>query len=103
MKCFAEASDPASAIRRDVTKKIKALGRSKKPKEAVAQLQILADANLEPDRQAATALIDACARNGAMTMAQKAFDQLFGRGLVQQSIPAMQSSHVPRVSAKDAA
>ncbi len=81
VQCFAEASDPGNALRRDVTKKIKVLGRSKKTKEAIAQLHVLADAKLEPDRQVATALIDACARNGAMTMAQKVFDQLFGRCL----------------------
>lgn len=77
--CFAQADDQASSsIRKDVTKTIKALGRAKKPKEAVAQLRVLAEAKLQPDRQAATALVDACARNGAMVMAQKAFDELFG-------------------------
>ena len=66
-----------------MTRTIKALGRSKRPKEAVAQLRRLAEAKLEPDRQAATALIDACARNGAMVMAQKAFDELFGEKFCQ--------------------
>lgn len=76
---FAQADDQASSsIRKDVTNTIKALGRAKKPKEAVAQLRVLAEAKLQPDRQAATALVDACARNGAMVMAQKAFDELFG-------------------------
>ena len=76
--CFAQADDQASSVRKEVTKKIKALGRAKKPKEAAAQLHVLAEAKLRPDRQAATALVDACARNGAMVMAQKAFDELFG-------------------------
>ncbi|KAK9818525.1 hypothetical protein WJX74_009029 [Apatococcus lobatus] len=84
--CFAQADDQASSIRKEVTKSIKALGRAKKPKEAVAQLHVLAEAKLQPDRQAATALVDACARNGAMVMAQKAFDELFGKGLEPDEI-----------------
>ena len=47
-------------------------------REAVSQLASMARLGVQPDTQAATALIYACARNGNMEMAQAAFEELFG-------------------------
>lgn len=41
----------------------------------------MARLGVQPDTQAATALIYACARNGNMEMAQAAFEELFGAPL----------------------
>lgn len=38
----------------------------------------MARLGVQPDAMAATALIDACARNGKMDMAMSVFDELFG-------------------------
>ncbi len=53
-------------------------GRANKPREAVLQLAEMAKLGVQPDTQAATALLDACARNGNMDMAESVFDELFG-------------------------
>ena len=65
-------------MRADVTRKIKKLGREGKPREAVAELAAMARLGVQPDTLAATALVDACARNGRMDMARSVFDELFG-------------------------
>lgn len=65
-------------MRAEVTRRIQSLGRANKPREAVLQLAEMAKLGVQPDTQAATALIDACARNGNMDMAQSVFDELFG-------------------------
>ncbi len=67
-----------SQVRQSVTRRIQTLGRQKKPKEAVSQLAEMARLGVQPDTQAATALIDACVRNKKMEMAQKVFEELFG-------------------------
>ena len=36
---------------------------------------------MQPDAMAATALVDACARNGKIEMALSVFDELFGEPL----------------------
>lgn len=58
-------------MRADVTKRIKQLGRAGKPREAVAELASMARLGIQPDTLAATALVDACARNGKMDMARR--------------------------------
>lgn len=58
-------------VRADVTRKIKKLGRDGKPREAVAELAAMARLGVQPDTLAATALVDACARNGKMDMARR--------------------------------
>lgn len=58
-------------MRADVTRKIKKLGREGKPREAVAELAAMARLGVQPDTLAATALVDACARNGKMDMARR--------------------------------
>lgn len=60
------------------------LGRQKRPKEALQALTDLAKDGIQPDAQAATALIDACSKNGKMEMAQQVFDELFGKGDLMQ-------------------
>ena len=65
-------------VRRTVTRKIQSLGRQKRPKEAVQELAEMARLGVQPDTQAATALIDACVRNKKMDMAQKVFEEMFG-------------------------
>lgn len=72
------ADKTATQVRAEVTRRIQSLGRANKPREAVLQLAEMAKLGVQPDTQAATALIDACARNGNMNMAQSVFDELFG-------------------------
>ena len=67
-----------SQVRATVTRRIQTLGRQKRPKEAVSQLAEMARLGVQPDTQAATALIDACVRNKKMDMAQSVFEELFG-------------------------
>jgi len=67
-----------SQVRQTVTRRIQTLGRQKRPKEAVSQLAEMARLGVQPDTQAATALIDACVRNKKMDMAQSVFEELFG-------------------------
>ena len=71
-----------SQVRATVTRRIQSLGRQKRPKEAVSQLAEMARLGVQPDTQAATALIDACVRNKKMDMAQSVFEELFGMSLV---------------------
>lgn len=71
------ADKTATQVRAEVTRRIQSLGRANKPREAVLQLAEMAKLGVQPDTQAATALIDACARNGNMDMAQSVFDELF--------------------------
>lgn len=70
-----------SQVRSTVTRRIQALGRQKRPKEAVSQLAEMARLGVQPDTQAATALIDACVRNKKMDMAQSVFEEMFGEFL----------------------
>jgi len=67
-------------VRQEVTRRIKQLGQQRKFKEAVQQLASLADLGIQPDTQAATALLAACTRSRDMKMAQSIFEQLFGEG-----------------------
>lgn len=62
-----------TAHSREVTRSLLAQAR-----EAVSQLASMARLGVQPDTQAATALIYACTRNGNMEMAQAAFEELFG-------------------------
>jgi pentatricopeptide repeat protein len=54
-------------------------GRAGRPREATLQLAEMARLGVQPDAMAATALVDACARNGKMDMALSVFDELFGK------------------------
>ncbi|KAF8072794.1 hypothetical protein HT031_000454 [Scenedesmus sp. PABB004] len=65
-------------VRQEVTRRIKALGEQRRFKEAVQELAGLAALGVQPDTQAATALLAACTRSRDMKMAQSVFDQLFG-------------------------
>ena len=67
-----------SQVRATVTRKIQDLGKQKRPKEAVSQLAEMARLGVQPDTQAATALIDVCVKNKKMDMAQKVFEEMFG-------------------------
>ena len=86
-------AERTSQVRASVTKRIQLLGRQKKPKEAVTQLAEMARLGVQPDTQAATALIDACVRNRKMDMAQSVFEELFGEMWLQGSL-----THHPRCS-----
>lgn len=44
----------------------------------VTELAEMAKMGVQPDTQAATALLDACARNGKMDMAMTVFEEIFG-------------------------
>lgn len=65
-------------VRQAVTRRIKQLGQQRKFKEAVQELASLATLGVQPDTQAATALLAACTRSRDMKMAQNIFEQLFG-------------------------
>lgn len=67
-------------MRAEVTRRIKALGRQNRPREAVEQLAEMAKLGVQPDTLAATTLLDACARCGKLDMMQAVFDELFGNG-----------------------
>lgn len=76
-----QQEDPAARereVRQEVTRRIKQLGQQRKFKEAVQELASLATLGIQPDTQAATALLAACTRSRDMKMAQGVFDQLFG-------------------------
>ncbi len=83
-----------SQVRQTVTRRIQTLGRQKRPKEAVSQLAEMARLGVQPDTQAATALIDACVRNKKMDMAQSVFEELFG-----EQIASAASQHNPDTQA----
>lgn len=65
-------------VRQEVTRRIKQLGEQRRFKEAVQELASLAALGVQPDTQAATALLAACTRSRDMNMAQSVFAQLFG-------------------------
>jgi hypothetical protein len=76
-----EEQSPAARekeVRQEVTRRIKQLGQQRKFKEAVQELASLATLGIQPDTQAATALLAACTRSRDMKMAQSIFEQLFG-------------------------
>lgn len=66
------------AVRIEVTQRIKDLGRAGQLKSAVRELTAMADSGVPPDTRAATALLDACVRNGKMSMAESVFEDFFG-------------------------
>lgn len=73
-----DAATREREVRQQVTRRIKALGQQRKFKEAVQELASLATLGIQPDTQAATALLAACTRSRDMKMAQSVFQQLFG-------------------------
>jgi hypothetical protein len=74
----AAARDDVDKARAEVTRRIKELGRQGKPKRAISELTQLAKMGIQPDTQAATALVSACTTNRNMEMALNVFDELFG-------------------------
>lgn len=64
--------------RQEVTRRIKSLGAAGKLRAAVAELAGLARLGVQPDTQAATALLSACASRGDMELASTVFEELFG-------------------------
>jgi hypothetical protein len=72
------AADTVAKARAEVTRRITALGRQGKPKQAISELTNLARMGIQPDTQAATALVSACTANKNMDMAFNVFDELFG-------------------------
>ncbi|KAI8470632.1 MAG: hypothetical protein J3K34DRAFT_419810 [Monoraphidium minutum] len=86
MAVLAEAPQALDAeavrdARAAVTRRIKALGSQRKLKEAIAELAGLSKLGVQPDTQAATALVAACAQSGNMEMAETVFEQLFAEFL----------------------
>lgn len=69
-----------------MTRRIKALGRQGKPKEAVAELAAMARLGVQPDTQSATALIDACMRCNKVEMAESVFQELFSGMLAPDEV-----------------
>lgn len=74
------------ALLAEATKRITALGRKGRPREAVAELANLARAGVQPDTQSATALLDACVRNKKLDMAESVFRELFAELLQPDEI-----------------
>jgi pentatricopeptide repeat protein len=75
-----------SKVRAEVTRRIKQLGRAGKAKEAVAELAQMARLCVQPDAQAATALLDACVRSSKMEMAEAVFAELFAELLTPDEV-----------------
>ena len=76
-----QAAEPENArqILAETTKKISLLGKQGKAREAVKQLADMARQHgVQPDTQAATALLAACCRNRQVDLARSVFDELFG-------------------------
>lgn len=76
-------------VRVEVTRRIKALGRQGKVKDAIKELANMARLGVEPDTLSATALIDACVRSNKMEMAESVFEELFGELLVPDEVAFM--------------
>lgn len=74
----ATARDDVVKARAEVTRRIKQLGQQGKPKQAISELTQLAKMGIQPDTQAATALVSACTTNRNMVMALNVFEELFG-------------------------
>lgn len=70
----------------EVTRRIKNLGRKGKVRDAIKELAAMARMGIQPDTQAATALVDACVRAKKMEMAESVFDELFGELLVPDEV-----------------
>lgn len=75
-----------AAVRAEVTRRIQRLGREGRPKDAVAELASMARIGIQPDTQAATALLDACMRSGKIDMAETCFDELFADFLIPDEV-----------------
>ena len=91
------ASDDVIKARTEVTRRITHLGRQGKPKQAISELTQLAKMGIQPDTQAATALVSACTANRNMEMAMNIFEELFGVFLLAQFPQARASLHqLPR-------
>mmetsp|Transcript_14693 Transcript_14693/g.37181 ORF Transcript_14693/g.37181 Transcript_14693/m.37181 type:complete len:245 (-) Transcript_14693:105-839(-) len=71
-----EASDAKALVA--ATQKIKQHGREGRPKLAITTLADLASQGIQPDKIAATAVIDACISNNKMDLAEGVFRELFG-------------------------
>jgi pentatricopeptide repeat protein len=76
-------------VRVEVTRRIKALGRQGKVKDAIKELANMARMGVEPDTLSATALIDACVRSNKMDMAENVFEELFGELLSPDEVAFM--------------
>jgi pentatricopeptide repeat protein len=84
------STDPSEKeIRSEVTRRIKALGRQGKVKDAIKELATMARMGVEPDTLSATALIDACVRSNKMEMAESVFEEMFGELLVPDEVAFM--------------
>lgn len=70
-------------VRVQVTRRIKRLGEQGKVREAIKELAGLAKLDVQPDTQAATALVAACVAGGNMEVAQTIFNELFGEYVEQ--------------------
>eukprot|EP01025_Chloroclados_australasicus_P046649 TRINITY_DN5147_c0_g1_i1.p2 TRINITY_DN5147_c0_g1~~TRINITY_DN5147_c0_g1_i1.p2 ORF type:complete len:230 (-),score=15.03 TRINITY_DN5147_c0_g1_i1:395-1084(-) len=70
--------DGYQQVRKQVTQRIQKLGAQGKPREALNELLGMARKGVQPDTQAATALLSVCVQNGKLQMAENIFDQLFG-------------------------
>lgn len=72
-----DASTQEARVRAEVTRRIKELGRQGRPRDAVGELAAMARLGVQPDAQAATALLDACMRCNKVEMAESVFAELF--------------------------
>jgi hypothetical protein len=67
---FLQEADRSPKVLMEVTKRIKELGRAGRPRDAVMELAQMAKMGVQPDKLAATALLDACMRNNKVDMAE---------------------------------
>ena len=61
------------------TRRIKQYGRERQPNLAIRTLADLASQGIQPDRIAATAVIDACVNSNKIELAENVFNELFGK------------------------
>merc|ERR1712025_1304705 len=64
---------------RQATRRIQACAKERKPNLAIRTLADLANQGIQPDRIAATAVIDACVQSSKMDLAENVFNELFGQ------------------------
>jgi hypothetical protein len=84
--------------RQAVTRRIKQLGAQKNVKQAIKELAGLAQLGIEPDTQAATALVAAAVTSRNMSLAHDLFQELFGEWRQQQQ--GTISSRTPRTESQ---
>lgn len=78
----------------EVTKRIRAFGNQGRLKLAIAELSNCVRLGIQPDVQATTSLLSACAGNKKMDLAESVFDDLFGKEFPHSNLISAQEPPV---------